>query len=66
MDEELYKKIDALEIKINEIYKVTNAAKKMFIWSSVISLLLFVIPLIILMFVLPGMLDTLTSSYSGL
>lgn len=66
MDEELYKKIEALEIKINEIYKVTNTAKKMFIWSSAISLLLFIIPLIILMFVLPSMMDTITSAYSGL
>jgi len=66
MEEELYKKLADMETKINEMYKVINMAKKMFIWSSVISLLLFIIPLIILIFVLPSMFDTLTSAYSGL
>lgn len=66
IEEQLYKKIEDLEVKINEIYKVTNAAKKMFIWSSVISLLLFIIPLIILIFILPSMMDTITGAYNGL
>ena len=66
MEEELVKKITALEQKIDEMYKITMAAKKMFIWSLVLSLLFFVIPLIILMFILPSMLDTMTSNYSGL
>ncbi|MDP2812757.1 MAG: hypothetical protein Q8O32_03635 [bacterium] len=66
MEEELVKKITALEQKIDEMYKITMAAKKMFIWSLVLSLLFFVIPLIILMFILPSMLDTMTSAYSEL
>jgi len=66
MDEELAKKIGDLEQKIDEMHKMSLAAKKMFIWSLVLSLLFFVIPLIILMFILPSMLDTMTSAYSGL
>jgi hypothetical protein len=63
MEEQLYKKIEDLDLKINEIYKTIQTAKKMFIWSVVITVLLFIIPLIILMFVLPSMLSTLTSAY---
>ena len=66
MDEQLYQKIAELELKVDEIYKVTNTAKKMFIWSLVISLFLFVIPLIILAFILPSMLNTITGDYSSL
>jgi preprotein translocase subunit SecF len=66
MDEQLYKKIEDMEIKINEIYKVMNTAKNMMKWSIIITAVLFIIPLIILAFILPSMLDTITSSYSGL
>ena len=66
MEEKLYKKIENLEIKINEIYKTINIAKKMFIWSVVISLMLFIIPLIILLIILPSMMDTIFGTYSGL
>lgn len=66
MDQELTKKIEELELKINDIHKTLVTAKNIFKWSMIISLLLFVIPLIILMFILPSMIDTMTASYSGL
>ena len=66
MDEELYKKIQDMELKIDELYRAMNAAKKMIKWSLIITVVLFVIPLIILAFLLPSMMDTITSSYAGL
>ncbi|MBT4516684.1 MAG: hypothetical protein HOC78_02205 [Candidatus Komeilibacteria bacterium] len=66
MDEQLYKKIEELELKVNEIYKITNAAKKMFLWSVVLSVLLFVIPLIILIIAWPTIIATFSGAYSGL
>lgn len=66
MDNELQQKIEALEAKIEEMYKILKSAKRIFIWSVVISLALFVIPLIILLIILPGMIGTLTSAYPGL
>ncbi|MFA6307658.1 MAG: hypothetical protein WCS88_03105 [Patescibacteria group bacterium] len=65
MDEEFYKKIQIMESKIDEIYKAMNAAKTMIKWSLIITVALFVIPLIILAFVLPSMMNTITSSYAG-
>jgi len=66
MDEEFYKKIQDMELKIDELYRAMNAAKKMIKWSLIITVVLFVIPLIILAFLLPSMMDTITSSYAGL
>lgn len=66
MEQELYKKIEELEIKINKMYATLEAAKKMFMWSLIITLILFVVPLIILMFILPSTISNITSAYSGL
>lgn len=66
MDEQLYKKIEGMEVKINEMYKTIATAKKMFMWSLIITAVLFIIPLIILMFILPSMMETIMGSYSGL
>ena len=65
MDNELKEKLDALDIRIEEMYKILKAAKRIYIWSVVISLAMFIIPLIILLIILPGMLDTLTGAYAG-
>ena len=66
MDQELYKKIEDLEVKINEIYQTLQTAKKIFKWSLIIMVLLFVLPLIVLMFILPSMISNITSAYTGL
>ncbi len=66
MEETLNKKMEEMELKINEIYKVTMLAKKMLIWSTVISLLLFIIPLIILLVMLPAIMGSFSSMYGGL
>jgi hypothetical protein len=66
MDEQLQQKIEDMEVKINEIHHTIAATKKMFMWSLVISVLLFLIPLVILIFLLPSMLSTISGAYSGL
>lgn len=66
MDQELYKKIEELEVKINEMYQTMQTTKKIFKWSLIITVLLFVLPLIVLMFVLPSMINSVTSAYTGL
>jgi hypothetical protein len=66
MEGQLYKKIEDLEAKVNEIYKIANAAKKMFVWSVVLSVLLFLIPLIILIIAWPTIIATFSGAYAGL
>jgi len=65
MDEQLYKKIEDLEAKVDNLYKTMQTAKKYFMWSLILTLVFFVLPLIILIFLLPSLMNTITS-YSGL
>ena len=66
MDEELLKKIQELENKIDQSYKMLKTAKNMFMWNLILSLVFFLLPLIAIIFLLPSMISTITSSYSGL
>lgn len=66
MEEQLYKKIEDMEIKIDTMYRSMESARKMIKWSLIASVLLFVLPLIVLAFVLPSMLSTITGDYSAL
>jgi len=66
MNEEIVKKLDEQEAKINEIYVSVEKTRKYFlaiIWMSVIA---FVLPLIGLMFVIPAFLNNYLSSFEGL
>ena len=53
--------IEALEKKIDELQRSINSIKKIFFWILVISIVMFVLPLIGLMFAIPQFL----SIYSG-
>lgn len=66
MEEQFYRKIEDMEKKVDEIYKTIKLAKKMLIWSTVISLLLFIVPLIILLVMLPTIMSSFSSMYGGL
>ena len=66
MNEEIVKKLDEQEAKINEIYVSVEKTRKYFlaiIWMSVIA---FVLPLIGLMFVIPAFLNNYLGSFEGL
>lgn len=66
MDGELEQKIANIESKINDIHKTIQLGKKMLVWSTVISLLLFIIPLIILIIALPTIMNSMSAMYGGL
>jgi len=66
MEENLNKRIEEMEVKINDIHKTIATAKKMLIWSTVISLLLFIIPLVILLIMLPTIMNSISGMYDGL
>lgn len=61
MDEELRKRFDALEEKIAEIERVTTRMYKIFVWTGIITIALFVLPLIGLVFAVPSFLSYYTS-----
>jgi type II secretory pathway component PulF len=60
--EQLDQKIELLEKKMENLQRSIDGLRKVFLWTMIISLALFVIPLIILLFVLPGFISTYTNS----
>ncbi len=66
MNEEILKKIEEQEIKIDAIYTSVEKTRKYFliiIWVSVIA---FILPLIGLIFVIPAFINNYLGSFEGL
>lgn len=61
MEDEFKKRFDQQQELLEKIYQSTEKTRKYFLWTFIISLVVFVIPLIILIFVLPSFINTLTS-----
>ena len=55
-------KIEVLEKKIDQLQRTIDGVRKIFLWTLILSLVLFVLPLIGLLFVVPQFLST----YSGI
>lgn len=66
MEEETKKKFDAQDELLEKIYKSVEKTRKYFLWTLIISLVVFVLPLIGMVFVLPTFLSTYTSTLGGL
>ena len=57
--EEIIKKLAELEKKLDAIYKSAEKTRKYFMWTLILSVILFVLPLIALIFVIPQFLDAI-------
>ena len=66
MDEEIIKKIDEQESKIDAIYVSVEKTRKYFLAIIWISVIAFVLPLIGLMFVIPAFMNNYLGSFEGL
>lgn len=53
MDPELRAKLDELEKKVDAAYKAAHRTERYMFWTGVISALIFVLPLVGLLFVVP-------------
>ena len=63
--EELQQKLDAQEKMLTGIYISVEKTRKYFMWTLVITVAMFVLPLIGLLIVIPGFISTYSSMYSG-
>jgi len=61
MDEEILKKIQAQDEKLDNIYRSVEKTRKYFMWTLIIAVVLFILPLLGLLFVIPQVF----SVYSG-
>jgi len=66
MDEELQKRLDEQDARLQAIYESTEKMRKYFLITMWISVLVVVLPLFGLMFVIPAFISTYTSSFEGL
>lgn len=66
MSEEEIKKLLARNIELSEgIYQSVEKQRKYRLWSLIITIVFFVIPLIIALVAIPWMISTIQSYYSG-
>ena len=66
MDQELIKRLESLEQKIDATYVSAEKTRKYFLWTMIITLLVFFLPLIGLIFVLPMFLSSYLGGMEGL
>lgn len=59
MDNDLNQRLSALEQKIERVYRSVEQMRKITLWTAIIALVLFVLPLIGLAFVIPQYIKTL-------
>jgi hypothetical protein len=59
MDPELTQKLAEIEAKVDKAAHSAEQTRKYILWTVILSLALFIIPLIALMFVIPQYLNTL-------
>ncbi len=63
MDEELKNRLDTLEKKTDAIYVSVEKTQKYFLWTLVATVVMFVLPLLGVVLVLPWFVGTITSAY---
>jgi len=62
MEQEILKKLETQEVKIDEIYKSIEKTRKYILWTAIISLALIILPAIGLVFIIPQFVDTYTQA----
>jgi hypothetical protein len=65
MDQDLSLRLDALTQKVDAVYVSAEKTRKYLLWTLVISVAVFVIPLLALMFAIPSFLSSYTSALGG-
>ena len=63
--EEIKEKLEAQEKMLLNIYISVEKTRKYFMWTLIITIVMFVLPLIGMMIVLPPLLSNISTMYSG-
>ncbi len=62
----LENKIDELQKKVDELVRSIKTIKKIFFWIIIVSVVMFIVPLIGLVFVIPQFISIYTGALNGL
>ena len=64
MDEEILKRIEAQDKKLEQIYQSVEKTRKFFLWTLIISGVCFILPLIGLMIAIPQLIGVYSQALS--
>lgn len=65
MEQDLLEKLEKMEKRIEETHALANKTYKIFLWTMIATVVMFVLPLIALIFVIPYFLNAITN-FGGL
>jgi len=63
---DILKKMEEQDTKLEAIYKSVEKTRKYFLWTLIITLVVFILPLIGLLFAVPAFINTYTTTLGGL
>ena len=66
IDPELLAKLNDIEAKVDKAFHAAESARKYLFWTGVITAVLFVLPLIGLLFAVPQFIDSYTTTLQGI
>ena len=64
MDQDIQKKFEEQEVKLDNIYKSVERMRKYFLWTLIVTVATIVLPLIGLVIAIPWFLNIMTSAYN--
>lgn len=64
--EEIKQKLQAQEKMLLDIYSSVEKTRKYFLWTLIITIVMIVLPIIGMMIIVPPLLNSITSMYSGI
>lgn len=64
MDQDILKKFEEQDAKLDNIYKSVERMRKYFMWTLIITVLTIVLPLLALIVVIPWFLKIMTAAYN--
>lgn len=66
MDQEILKKFEEQEAKLDAIYQSVEKMRKYFLWTLYVTIATIVLPIIGLIIIIPWFLKIMSSAYSGI
>ncbi len=66
MEQEILSRLQAQEELLQKVYISVEKTRKYFMWTLISTAVLFILPLLGIMLILPSFINTMTSSYGGL
>jgi TRAP-type mannitol/chloroaromatic compound transport system permease small subunit len=63
MEQDILKRLEGQEKKIDLIYASVEKTRSYFLWTMILSIVFFVLPLVGIMFAVPFLMSTLSTAY---